>query len=693
MPAARQQSFAQVLKQSAMGEILGVAGTSDDCTQGLTANRKGAPTNLREFYEDVMQRKHDDHDASHSNVVNQFLHLISSAMFLWCYVNVWFEPTGAMVAGLLSLIIRQGGHAIWEPPCHDREAMTIGFNTRSKLCVLGCFALTPLLVSLVTGCGFQYGSGLLAPLAKAWLALTAFVVLGHTCALWALLGFPIGMCWLVKFVTDPFTDFPAFYPAFWKIWTTNDWKAGSVATLMGHINKGKVGEQLKQESSGCSLSACLSHAWMLCSLVPLVIIRIIAGYSIVMFALTIRVCCRLIVPSAFRRKHVNRRILMVTDYMPPQMHGIAVRCHNYVEHLRAQGDEVVVFTTDKCEDQTKSFDYPTLPYIINPFNKGNRLAFAPGIELSWNLAMHSWDCVHVVYPSLLSLFVLPVCAIRGIPVYCSHHVDLDYFAHRYVTGWVARAGNFLYNLFAISPATYLASANAAPTMAFLRQHTPGTAGKRQFRIPSGVEDCMCPPQSAEARASERSALMKRAGIVDTSTKIFVMAQRLAPEKSTDMALDAIANMTVDGEKVHLVLAGDGPSMQQLRASAEARDLPVTFLGSVAHSDLPSLYRAADAFVSCSRSETFGLTVMEAMACGTPAVMPHHAVFDELWADKVPSSWRFVHTEGVGALINSMKAAAASREYLTQHPLGLSWRDATAELSKQYQILIDENRRR
>ena len=45
-------------------------------------------------------------------------------------------------------------------------------------------------------------------------------------------------------------------------------------------------------------------------------------------------------------------------------------------------------------------------------------------------------------------------------------------------------------------------------------------------------------------------------------------------------------------------------------------------------------RAADLFVTCSTSETYGLTVLEALACGTPAVLPHCGVFDELWIGRM-----------------------------------------------------------
>jgi hypothetical protein len=44
------------------------------------------PKPLKSFYMEVMQRKEDDHHASHSNGVNQFFHLLSSSVFIYCYI-------------------------------------------------------------------------------------------------------------------------------------------------------------------------------------------------------------------------------------------------------------------------------------------------------------------------------------------------------------------------------------------------------------------------------------------------------------------------------------------------------------------------------------------------------------------------------------------------------------------------------
>ena len=100
------------------------------------------PKPLTTFYAEVMRRKADDHHASHSNGINQFFHLLSSSVFIYCYILAFADLTTAMCLGLASLFVRQFGHAILEPPCHDKEALLLGYNTRNKtLIVLGYVAI------------------------------------------------------------------------------------------------------------------------------------------------------------------------------------------------------------------------------------------------------------------------------------------------------------------------------------------------------------------------------------------------------------------------------------------------------------------------------------------------------------------------------------------------------------------------
>ena len=168
--------------------------------------------------------------------------------------------------------------------------------------------------------------------------------------------------------------------------------------------------------------------------------------------------------------------------MPPQTHGIAIRFRQYIDYMRGAGHEVHVFCTDVVKKTESSFDHPNLPSITNPYNIHNRMAYNPGIKLAWYLGAKQWDVVHVVYPTNISWSVLPVAAWRRIPVYCSHHVDMEYYISEYVPFKPAAAvGAFLYWPLTKLPAIIFAITNAAPTLCFLQNHMPKFPGIRASR--------------------------------------------------------------------------------------------------------------------------------------------------------------------------------------------------------------------
>lgn len=176
------------------------------------------PRPLKSFYAEVMQRKKDDHHASHSNVINQFLHIVSSSTFIYCYFLAFSDLTRAMCLGLAALFVRQFGHAILEPPCHDKEALLLGFNTRNKTLIVAGYVLIPI-IHLVRASSWTIEalSPVLAAVAQQWFLFTIVVVVGRVGYLIRKYNWRISMLWFVKLVTDPLTDLMAYTPRYWSI--------------------------------------------------------------------------------------------------------------------------------------------------------------------------------------------------------------------------------------------------------------------------------------------------------------------------------------------------------------------------------------------------------------------------------------------------------------------------------------------
>ena len=111
-------------------------------------------------------------------------------------------------------------------------------------------------------------------------------------------------------------------------------------------------------------------------------------------------------------------------------------------------------------------------------------------------------------------------------------------------------------------------------------------------------------------------------------------------KRTDLALEAVAR--VDDPRLHLLVVGDGEWRARLQASPAARRLGdrVHFAGHRDHDALPAALRAGDLFLLTSDLDTFPLVLLEALACGLPAVA--------------------TDTDGVRAMMDSSDAAVLVR---------------------------------
>lgn len=97
--------------------------------------------------------------------------------------------------------------------------------------------------------------------------------------------------------------------------------------------------------------------------------------------------------------------------------------------------------------------------------------------------------------------------------------------------------------------------------------------------------------------------------------------RLGREKSVDILLDYWAKTIVPEDKLHLIIIGDGPCIDELKDQATRLNLNdmVTFTGKILHEDLPTYLAACDFYVTASTSDTNSISMLEGMATGLPVL--------------------------------------------------------------------------
>ncbi len=301
-------------------------------------------------------------------------------------------------------------------------------------------------------------------------------------------------------------------------------------------------------------------------------------------------------------------IAFCTEYLEPQINGIAVRCSQYIIHLRKLGNQVDVYGPKKHTLSSNS-----IHTVKNYFNKGNRLTVLPNLRLLINIFRKKYDAVHVVLP-LFAWFPLIALATRisGTRLVLSNHVNLSYYTYSY-----------LKNRLLVKICLHLV--------------------KKFYRYQDKVADLIMAPSKFDE--IKQFISMKKFSIIKTAVdrnlfypkitgsvhKQIIYVGRIAPEKNLDRLLDLF--FTLD-ESFTLKMIGDGPEL--IRLKKRVQDNPrIQFLGFIPHSQLTIHFQNADFHLVTSLSETFGFTLIESMACGTPVIYPDCPVFDSLYGNDFP----------------------------------------------------------
>lgn len=299
------------------------------------------------------------------------------------------------------------------------------------------------------------------------------------------------------------------------------------------------------------------------------------------------------------------RIVVVTDAWEPQVNGVVRTLRAVRTELEGRGHEMIVISPDRFA----TLPCPTYPEI--------RLAVSAPRTVGRMIAELAPDAIHLATEGPLCLAARHWCLRRGIPFTTAFHTNFpDYMASR--TGLPARLFWPYFRWFHGPASVVLAS-----TPSIRRSLAEAGIGQTQH-WGRGVDLSQFGPDGA------RHPLM-----ADLDGPVLLYVGRVAVEKNVE------AFLALDHPGIKVVV-GDGPA----RESLQERFPDALFLGLLGGEELASAYRAADVLVFPSLTDTFGLVMIEAMACGTPvAAYPVTGPVD-------------IVTEAVGCLADDLTQAVA-----------------------------------
>ena len=322
------------------------------------------------------------------------------------------------------------------------------------------------------------------------------------------------------------------------------------------------------------------------------------------------------------------KIAIVTDAWYPQTNGVVTTLNRTGECLRQLGHDVLYVTPKEF----KTMPLPTYPEI--------RLSLFPNAKVTHMLDEFAPDAIHIATEGPLGSTARKYCQRRGLRFTTAYHTQFPQYVRLRFPIPLSVTYSWLRRFHRKAERTMV------PTES-LRQELIRWGFKNVVIWSRGVDIDLFKPQGKDLLQDERP--------------ISMFVGRVAVEKN----IEAFLSLDISGTKY---VVGDGPDLQALCDKYPK----VKFVGFKYGEELSRYISAADVFVFPSRTDTFGLVMLEAMACGVPvAAYPVTGPIDVVRQGETGVLDNDLRKAVKGAL---QLSAEDARRYAEQH----SWMAATRQ---------------
>jgi len=324
------------------------------------------------------------------------------------------------------------------------------------------------------------------------------------------------------------------------------------------------------------------------------------------------------------------RIMIVTDAWEPQVNGVVRTLKQTMDELQKMGHTVGIITPNAF----KTIPCPTYPDIS--------LSILPKRGVVEQMKAFAPDAIHIATEGPLGLAARSYALKHGLPFTTAYHTRFPEYVHartRIPLAWTYRFLKWFHG-----PSV----AVMAPTQV-VKNDLEKYGFDNVVIWSRGVDLEIFKPQPSK--------------VLNSAHPIFLYVGRVAVEKN----IEAFLEIDLPGSKW---VVGDGPALKEIKEKYPL----VNYLGVLNQYQLAEVYAAADVFVFPSKTDTFGLVLLEAMACGLPvAAYPVTGPIDVLGN----SSAGVMHED---LRIACMEALRIPRETARAHAEKFSWKAASEQFA-------------
>lgn len=315
------------------------------------------------------------------------------------------------------------------------------------------------------------------------------------------------------------------------------------------------------------------------------------------------------------------RIGIFTDTYPPYINGVSTSIVMLKRALEKKGHEVFIVTVNsdnmsyKYEDENKVIRIPGIPIGIFDY----RLTGIYPLRAIEKIKKWDLDIIHSHTEFGVGTFARIIAKQFDIPIVHTYHTMYEDYVHYITKGYFNRTSKKIVEYLTKFYCDQTVSELIVPTKkAYDLFKQKYHVGRNVHIIPTGIEIERF--YSENFKKEEITNLKTKLGF-DKNDLIILFVGRMGKEKSVDFLIDAQSYIAKKYKNAKMLLIGDGPYLKEFKTQVNKLKLNdnVKFLGKIPWEEIPKYYQLADIFVTASKTETQGLTVIEAMAASIPVV--------------------------------------------------------------------------
>lgn len=353
------------------------------------------------------------------------------------------------------------------------------------------------------------------------------------------------------------------------------------------------------------------------------------------------------------------RIAIFSDTYTPDINGVATSTKILKDELINHGHEVLVVTSELPSES----DYEDDP--------NDNILRVPGLEIQ---ALYGYracniysfkgmkeiksmniEVIHVQTEFGIGIFGRIVGEALNIPVVYTYHTMWADYSHYVnpinstaIDGLIKKAITRISKFYGDKSAELI-----VPSIKTKEALEKYGLHKNMHIIPTGLELDKFDPKNKDDKLINQ--IKEKYGIKDQFIVTFL--GRIAKEKSIDVLIDAMKEIVKENDNILCLIVGGGPYLDELKELVKDDQIEkyIIFTGPKPSQEVPSYYHLSNVFVSASVTETQGLTYIEAMASGIPAVARYDQNLENVIIDGVNGYFFKETNELVSILLNMMNS--------------------------------------